>query len=35
MVLVLDDSSRIAKDLKFKALNVFSEFYIQSNMSLR
>jgi len=35
MVLALNDSNSIAKDLNFKALKVFSDFHIQSNVSLR
>lgn len=35
MVLALNDSNRIAKDLNFKALKVFSDFCIPSNMPLR
>ena len=35
MVLALNDSNRIAKDLNFKALKAFSNLHIQSNVSLR
>ena len=35
MVLALNDPNSIAKDLNFKALKVFSDFHIQSNVSLR